>query len=109
LGREKGAGRMNQFTVILVVLAIFVTMAGIIYSLVKKIREIKKDRERLENELVSVKANLTSMTVYIQKILAIKNDTQSNVEKIKEAKTDEEVLNILSDIISANNNRVQND
>jgi hypothetical protein len=84
-------------------------MAGIIYSLVKKIREIKKDRERLENELVSVKANLTSMTVYIQKILAIKNDTQSNVEKIKEAKTDEEVLNILSDIISANNNRVQND
>ena len=100
---------MNQFTAILVVLAIFVTMAGIIYSLVKKIREIKKDRERLKNELVSVKANLTSMTVYIQKILAIKNDTQSNVEKIREAKTDEEVLNILADIISANNNRVQND
>lgn len=100
---------MNQFTVILVLLAVSVTMAGIIYTLIKKNREIKKDRERLETELVSVKANLTSMTVYIQKILAIKNDTQTTVEKIKEAKNDEEVLNILADIISSNNNRVQND
>ena len=30
-------------------------------------------------------------------------------EKIKEAKTDEEVHNIINDIIALNNNRVQND
>ena len=100
---------MNTLTIILVMLAIIVTMGGIIYVLFKDKKAKKKEIEQLKDKLESANKNLYAMKKYIEKILAIKTDTQTNVEKIKEAKTDEEVLNILADIISANNNRVQND
>lgn len=100
---------MNTLTIILVMLAIIVTMGGIIYVLFKDKKAKKKEIEQLKDKLESANENLCAMKNYIEKILAIKTDTQTNVEKIKEAKTDEEVLNILADIISANNNRVQND
>ena len=96
-------------TVILVMSAVIVTMGGIIYILFKDKKAKKKEIEQLKDKLESANENLYAMKNYIEKILAIKTDTQTNVEKIKEAKTDEEVINILADIISANNNRVQND
>lgn len=99
---------MSTLTIILAMLAIIVTMGAIIYVLFKDKKAKKKEIERLNNELSSATENLKSMKNYIEQILAIKADTKTNVEKIKEAKTDEEVIDILADIISANNNRVQN-
>lgn len=96
-------------TIFMVMAAIIVTMIGIIYVLSKDKKTKKKEIEQLKNQLESANENLCAMKDYIEKILAIKRDTQTTVEKIKEAKTDEEVLNILADIIAANNNRVQND
>lgn len=98
---------MNTLIVILV--AVIVTMGGIIYVLFKDKKAKRKEIEHLKDKLESANENLYALRNYIEKILAIKRDTQTTVEKIKEAKTDEEVLNILADIISANNNRVQND
>lgn len=100
---------MNTLTIILIMSAIIVTMIGIIYILLKDKKAKKKEIDQLKNQLESANENLYAMRNYIEKILAIKRDSQTTVEKIKEAKTDEEVLNILADIISANNNRVQND
>lgn len=96
-------------TIFMVMSAVIVTMIGIIYVLSKDKKAKKKEIEQLKNQLESANENLCAMKDYIEKILAIKRDTQTTVEKIKEAKTDEEVINILADIISANNNRVQND
>lgn len=100
---------MNTLTIILTMIAIIVMMGGVIFTLLKDRKLKKKETEKLQDKLTSALANLNSMRDYIQKILAIKSDTKTNVEKIKEAKTDEEVINILANIISANNNRVQND
>ncbi len=100
---------MNTLTIILILIAVIVTMGGIIYVLLKDKKTKKKEIEQLKDKLESANENLYAMKHYIERILAIKADTQTNVEKIKEAKTDEEVLSILADIISANNNRVQND
>lgn len=100
---------MNTLTLILIMLAIIVMMGAVIYILIRDKKAQKKENEKLSDELTSALANLNSMRDYIEKILAIKADTKTNVEKIKEAKNDEEVINILADIISANNNRVQND
>lgn len=100
---------MNTLTIILTMIAIIVMMGGVIFALLKDRKLKKKETEKLQDKLTSALANLNSMRDYIQKILAIKSDTKTNVEKIKEAKTDEEVINILANIISANNNRVQND
>lgn len=99
---------MNTLTIILIMLAIIVIMGAVIYVLVRDKKAQKKELEKVSDKLTSALANLNSMREYIEKILAIKADTKSNVEKIKEAKTDEEVIDILADIISANNNRVQN-
>lgn len=96
-------------TVIMVMSAFIVTMIGIIYVLSKDKKAKKKEIEQLKDKLTSANENLFAMKHYIEKNLAIKADTKTNVEKIKEAKTDEEVINILANIISANNNRVQND
>lgn len=100
---------MNTLTIILTMVAVIVMMGAVIFTLLKDRKSQKKEIEKLGNELTSAMANLNSMRAYIEKILAIKTDTKINVEKIKEAKNDEEVLNILADIISVNNNRVQND
>jgi preprotein translocase subunit YajC len=100
---------MNTLTIILAMLAVIVMMGAVIFALLKDRKSQKKETEKLQDKLTSANENLYAMKHYIEQILAIKSDTQTNVEKIKEAKTDEEVLNILSDIISANNNRVQND
>lgn len=100
---------MNTLTIILTMIAIIVMMGAVIFALLKDKKAKKKETEKLQDRLTSAMANLNSMRAYIEKILAIKADTKTNVEKIKEAKTDEEVINILADIISANNNRVQND
>ncbi len=100
---------MNTLTIILAMLAVIVMMGAVIFVLLKDRKSQKKETEKLQDKLTSANENLYAMKHYIEKILAIKTDTQSNVEKIKEAKTDEEVFSILSDIISANNNRVQND
>lgn len=100
---------MNVTTLILILFAIIVMMGAVIYVLIRDKKSQKKEIEKLGDELTSTVANLNSMRGYIEKILAIKADTKTNVEKIKEAKTDEEVITILADIISANNNRVQND
>lgn len=99
---------MNTLTITLALVAVIVTMGGVIYVLLKDKKTKKKEIEQLKDKLEGANENLYAMKNYIEKILAIKTDTQTTVEKIKEAKTDEEVLNILADIISANNNRVQN-
>lgn len=106
---KKGAERMNTLTIILTMLAMIVIMGAIIFALLKDKKAKKKEIDQLKNQLKSVNENLHDMKNYIKQILAIKSDTQTNIDKIKEAKTDEEVFNILANIISTNNNRVQND
>ena len=100
---------MNILIVILALIAVIVAMGGIIYILAKDKKANKKEIDQLKGRLEIVSKNLYNMKNYITQILAIKSDTQTNIDKIKEAKTDEEVFNILADIISANNNRVHND
>ena len=100
---------MNTLTIILAMIAVIVMMGAVIFALLKDKKLKKKETEKLQDKLTSANENLFAMKNYIKRILAIKSDTQTTVEKIKEAKTDEEVLSILADIISTNNNRVQND
>ena len=100
---------MNILIVILALVAVIVAMGEIIYILAKDKKANKKEIDQLKGRLEIVSKNLYNMKNYITQILAIKSDTQTNIDKIKEAKTDEEVFNILADIISANNNRVHND
>ena len=95
-------------TLILVLIAVIVTLGAVVYVLAKRIKEIKEEKSDLQNRLESARVNVEQLSKYIDKVLKIKSDEKSISQKIKEAKNDEEVFNIIADIVGTNNNRVQN-
>ena len=99
---------MNTVTIILIIVAVILIDAFVIYALIRDKKKLKAENEELEKKIIDVTANLNLMKTYIEKILEIKAGEKSTSEKIKEAKTDEEVISILNDIISANNSKLQN-
>ncbi|MBO7713810.1 MAG: hypothetical protein J6S85_09590 [Methanobrevibacter sp.] len=100
-----------SFTVmfILVAIAIIVTMGGIIYALIRDKKAQKKEIQELKNELNSAHENVKQLSNFIKNTDKIRKEEKEIAEKIKEAKSDEEVHNIINDIIALNNSRVQND
>ena len=100
---------MNTFTIWIVVFAVFVTMGGVIYALIRDRKAQKKEIQELKNELNSAHENVKQLTDYIRNSDKIRKEEKEIAEKIKEAKTDEEIHNIINDIIALNNSRVQND
>jgi len=100
---------MNTLTIILVMFAIIVIMGGIIYALIRDRKAQKKEIQELKNELNSARENVRQLSEYIKNSDKIRKEEKEIAEKIKEAKTDEEVHNIINDIIALNNSRVQND
>ncbi len=100
---------MNTLTIILVLFAVIVTMTGIIYILFKQNRANKKEIQELKNEINSAHENVKQLSDFIRNADKIRKEEKEIAEKIKDAKTDEEVHNIINDIIALNNSRVQND
>jgi uncharacterized protein HemX len=100
---------MNTLTIILVMVAIIVTMGGVIYALIRDRKAQKKEIQELKNEINSARENVRQLSEYIKNSDKIRKEEKEIAEKIKEAKTDEEVHNIINDIIALNNSRVQND
>ena len=89
---------MNPLTIWFIVIAIIAIMGGVIYALIRDCKKQKQEIKELKNELNSARENVKQLSLFIK-----------IAEKIKEAKTDEEVHNIINDIIALNNSRVQND
>ena len=100
---------MNTLTIILVMFVIIVIMGAVIYALIRDRKAQKKEIQNLQNEINSAHENVKQLTDYIRNSDKIRKDEKEIAEKIKEAKTDEEVHDIINDIIALNNNRVQND
>ena len=100
---------MNIVIIILIMLAIIVMCGAVIYSLIKMLQKNKKEIQSLNNELNSARENVRQLSEYIKNSDKIRKEEKQIAEKIKEAKTDEEVHNIINDIIALNNSRVQND
>jgi len=99
---------MSFVTVALILIAIIAIMGGVIFALIRDIKSLKKENEETKNRLESARVNIEHLSKYIDDLLKIKSDEKSVSQKIKEAKNDEEVFNIIADIVGANNNRVQN-
>ena len=98
----------NTITFILVLLAIIVTLCGVIYNLARDKKALKEKVNALNTSLNSARINIEQLSSYIDDIRQIKTDEQRISQKIKEAENDEEVYSIISGIIADNNNRVQN-
>ncbi len=95
-------------TIFFAMFAIIVTMGGVIYVFSKRLKANKNEIQALKNELNSAHENVVQLTDYIRNCDKIRKEEKQIAEKIKEAKTDEEVHEIISDIIALNNDRVHN-
>ena len=99
---------MNMVIFYLVILACFVTMAGIITALIRDIKKLKEENRQLNCRLDTARNNVEQLTNYIKSTDRIRKEEKKIAEEIKDAKTDEEVHSIISNIIALNNSRVQN-
>lgn len=100
---------MNKITIYLVFIAVIITLIGVVYVLVKDKKSLNREILSLKNALSSARQNVIQLTDYIEKLRKIKKENGKLSDKIKNAKTDEEIYNVIADIISDNNDRVQND
>ena len=99
---------MNNIIFCLVILACFVTMGSVIYALIRDKKNLKKEKAELENKLASARTNIEQLSDFISNSNKIHKEEKELAEKIKDAETDEEVHDIINNIISLNNARVQN-
>ena len=100
---------MNPLTIWFIVIAIIAIMGGVIYALIRDCKKQKQEIKELQNELNSARENVKQLSDFIKNSDKIRREEKQIAEKIKEAKSDEEVHNIINDIIALNNSRVQND
>jgi len=94
---------MNTVTSILILLALILTLSVILYYQIKDKKEIKKELEKVQALYDSATKNIEQLELYIQNWQKIKEDEEKTGKKIDEAKTEEELYNIISDIIRNNN------
>ena len=99
---------MSKITFYLTILACFVTMIGIITALIRDIKKLKDENKQLNCKLYTARNNVEQLTNYIKSADRVRKEEKKIAEEIKDAKTDEEVHNIISSIIALNNSRVQN-
>ena len=99
---------MNKIIFYLLILACFVTMIGVITALIRDTKKLKEENRQLNCKLDTARNNVEQLTNYITNTDRIRKEEKKIAEEIKDAKTDEEVHSIISNIISLNNSRVQN-
>ena len=99
---------MSKITFYLIILACFVTMIGVITALIRDIKKLRDENKQLNCKLYTARNNVEQLTNYIKSADRVRKEEKKIAEEIKDAKTDEEVHSIISNIIDLNNSRVQN-
>lgn len=100
---------MNKLTLIFILGFLILFLIGVIVVLAKVISHEKEKSKELELSLLSAKRSLAGVLQHIEELAKIYRDDKDTSLKIAEAKTDEEVFDIINAIISANNDKLRND
>lgn len=85
----------------------FAVILLLLFFALKYIVSEKNKNKKLQEELEAQQKNLISLYKHAEEIAAIEKDKSKTDQKIEEAKSDEEVLDIINTIVSINNNRVR--
>ena len=96
----------------MIYIILFAILAALIVALYFAFQLYRKEKKlRLEAEYHNefLRGNIRILQDNVEAVKEIKEVKTGIDKKIKEAQTDEEVNNIISSIIDANNNRVLND
>ena len=84
-----------------------IVLVLLIYVITTRTIKLQKEAKALKEEIVKQKEIVVEMYRYADELAMIKKDQSQVNQKINEAKTDEEISNIISGIIAANNNRMR--
>ena len=90
------------------VLILALAVALLVIILVAKMcRNLQEEKTRLEVELLKQKNTAQQLRLYAEELVKITGDKEKVADQIKEAKSDEEILDIIAGLVHANNDRVR--
>ena len=98
---------MNPITGWLVAIALLTISLAVGYVGAKLIKSKDKEIKLLEGELEQAKTNIAYLYRNAKEIAKIEKDEKKVSEEIKNAKSDEEIFDIINTVIAANNDRVR--
>jgi len=93
--------------VLLIEAAVIIFLILVLVIVIKSLNSLKKENKRLEGELEQAKTNIAYLYRNAKEIAKIEKDEKKVAEEIKNAKSDEEIFDIVNTVIAANNSRVR--
>lgn len=91
---------------ILILGAIIIALIAVIIILFLSLKSDKKKIKELSESIEAQQRNILYLYRHAEEVAEIEKDKNAVEGKIKEAKSDEEVLNIINTIISINNDKL---
>ncbi len=92
---------------VVLILAVLVIILGIVCGIViRSLGKKKKENEDLKKEIERNDSVVKSVYSYIESVAKVNAEGIERIKEIDNAKSDEEINDIISDIFNANNNRV---
>lgn len=99
---------MSRLIIILIAFGIAVIIGGVVDSLLRKNKELKTENERLKQKNDTAKKTSEQMAVFIDNNSKIKAEEKEVIKRLRESENEEEIYGIINDIVSRNNNKLQN-
>lgn len=98
---------MNPITPWLVCAALFLMLAFAVYAAIKTFQKKTQEIKHLEGEVQKQKENMAYLVKHAQELAEIEKDQDKIQEEIQNAKSDEEVADIINAIININNSKLR--
>ena len=98
-----------NITTILLIIALVVIIAGLVYTLIAEKKRYKETIAQLNKDIACQQNNIIQLKQFFEKVFALKKEEEDFEKRIENAKTEEDYNNIIADIIARNNDRVRDD
>jgi uncharacterized protein HemX len=99
---------MSKLEIILFSFGLAVIIGGIVDFLFRKNKELKTENQKLKQKNDTAKKTSEQMKVFIDNATSIKAEEKELIKRLRESENEEEIYGIINDIVSRNNNKLQN-
>lgn len=97
---------MNKLTIILIIIVVIDLLIGVIWVEYKQIKKLKQRKKELESSYRDAQRNIALLVKHQKEIAEIKTAEGQKLEEIAEAKTDEEIFDIVNSVIAPSFSRM---
>lgn len=98
---------MNPITPWFVCAALLLITVFVAYVAIKTVKDKNKELKHLKGELQKQKENMAYLVKHAEEIAKIESNEDQVQEEIRNAKSDEEVADIINAIINVNNSKLR--